>query len=272
MCAAWCATPRSKHRADRRAAPAPAWPANRSAPGLIVDLSRHFRHILDVGADTVRVQPGVACRHSTRSWRNRPALRARSRQRRPCAPSAACWPTTLPGPRAVKYGYTRDHVLSLSRRARQRRRGRIARRRCRTRRTDASSHLHDIVTRWPSCSSKSRTDRDDAAAHALQSLRLSPGRCARKGRRSICRGLLVGSEGTLAIFTEATLRTIPLPAGRAVVLGNSPVSNGAIQAAQQCCRPARRRAIARPPSAQAGSGQRGRARRPDFARRGGGPR
>src|SRR6202030_3629875 len=27
--------------------------------GLIVDLSRHFRSILAVGADTVRVQPGV---------------------------------------------------------------------------------------------------------------------------------------------------------------------------------------------------------------------
>jgi len=30
--------------------------------------------------------------------------------------------------------------------------------------------------------------------------------------------LLVGSEGTLAIFTEATLRTIPLPAGKSLVL------------------------------------------------------
>ena len=30
--------------------------------------------------------------------------------------------------------------------------------------------------------------------------------------------LLVGSEGTLAIFTEATLRTVPLPGGRSLVL------------------------------------------------------
>src|SRR5437660_5342390 len=28
-------------------------------PGLVVDFSRHFRAILEVGADTVRVQPGV---------------------------------------------------------------------------------------------------------------------------------------------------------------------------------------------------------------------
>src|SRR5262249_55433129 len=30
--------------------------------------------------------------------------------------------------------------------------------------------------------------------------------------------LLVGSEGTLGLFTEATLRTVPLPGGRALVL------------------------------------------------------
>src|SRR5262249_60651632 len=30
--------------------------------------------------------------------------------------------------------------------------------------------------------------------------------------------LLVGSEGTLGIFTEATLRTIPLPVSRSIVL------------------------------------------------------
>src|SRR5438105_3554559 len=28
-------------------------------PGLVVDLSPHFREVLEVGADTVRVQPGV---------------------------------------------------------------------------------------------------------------------------------------------------------------------------------------------------------------------
>ncbi len=34
--------------------------------------------------------------------------------------------------------------------------------------------------------------------------------------------LLVGSEGTLALFTEATLRTIPLPGGRAWSCSASP--------------------------------------------------
>src|SRR5437763_3982807 len=34
--------------------------------GLVVDLSRHFRSILEVGAETVRVQPGVVYRDLAR--------------------------------------------------------------------------------------------------------------------------------------------------------------------------------------------------------------
>jgi Fe-S oxidoreductase len=42
--------------------------------------------------------------------------------------------------------------------------------------------------------------------------------------------LLVGSEGTLALFTEATLRTIPVPVGRALVLLGFDSLDTAIQA------------------------------------------
>ncbi len=44
--------------------------------------------------------------------------------------------------------------------------------------------------------------------------------------------LLVGSEGTLAFFTEATLRTIPLPGGRALVLLGFESVDAALRAAQ----------------------------------------
>src|SRR4029077_3925264 len=44
--------------------------------------------------------------------------------------------------------------------------------------------------------------------------------------------LLVGSEGTLALFTEATLRTIPLPGGRALVLLAFPRLDTALKASQ----------------------------------------
>src|SRR5437879_6875651 len=45
--------------------------------------------------------------------------------------------------------------------------------------------------------------------------------------------MLVGSEGTLGIFTEATLRTIPLPASRSLVLLGFNSLDAALAASQQ---------------------------------------
>src|SRR5262249_20748560 len=45
--------------------------------------------------------------------------------------------------------------------------------------------------------------------------------------------LLVGSEGTLGVFTEATLRTIPLPGGQAVALLGFDSLDAALRAAQR---------------------------------------
>src|SRR5437879_13331077 len=45
--------------------------------------------------------------------------------------------------------------------------------------------------------------------------------------------MLVGSEGTLGIFTEVTLRTIPLPASRSLVLLGFNSLDAALSASQQ---------------------------------------
>src|SRR5437588_10251428 len=81
--------------------------------GLIVDLSRHFRSILEVGSDTVRVQPGVVYRE----------LNARlAREGRRFAPDPASGAqctiggmvaNNASGARALLHGYTRDHVAGL---------------------------------------------------------------------------------------------------------------------------------------------------------------
>src|SRR6516165_1240809 len=80
--------------------------------GLVVDLSRHLRSILDVGEETVRVQPGVTLRDLS------VALAAVGRR---FAPNPACQECTVggmlatnaSGSRALRQGYTRDHVESL---------------------------------------------------------------------------------------------------------------------------------------------------------------
>src|SRR6185369_4293959 len=81
--------------------------------GLIVDLSKHFREIVAVNGDSVRVQPGVTCA----AVNARLAELGRRFGRDPSS-AAVCTiggmlATNASGARASKYGYTRDHVLSL---------------------------------------------------------------------------------------------------------------------------------------------------------------
>ncbi len=80
--------------------------------GLIVDLSKHFRAILDVGADTVRVQPGVVYRDLARE------LARVGRRFAPDPASLECTvggmlATNASGGRAFRHGFTRDHVVRL---------------------------------------------------------------------------------------------------------------------------------------------------------------
>src|SRR5262249_41467425 len=80
--------------------------------GLIVDLSVHFRRILDVSHDTVRVQPGGTLREVEATL---------TKQGRRFVPTPSSIEATVggvratnaSGPRALRYGPTRDHVESF---------------------------------------------------------------------------------------------------------------------------------------------------------------
>jgi FAD/FMN-containing dehydrogenase/Fe-S oxidoreductase len=190
--------------------------------GLILDLSRHFREILEVGADTVRVQPGVTldvlnCR-----------LAQVGRRFAPDPANSVCTlggmlATNASGAHALKHGYTSDHVVAL--------RGTLDN-------GDPAEfkelpwplppdlpvgHYHDLLTALGVLFEENQAvlDQDrprlahDRCGYTLRGILRDqlPG-----DRRLDVPRLLVGSEGTLAIFSEATLRTIPLPAGRSLVL------------------------------------------------------
>jgi FAD/FMN-containing dehydrogenase/Fe-S oxidoreductase len=199
--------------------------------GLIVDLSRHLRAILGVGADTVRVQPGVVYRDLN--------LRL-AREGRRFAPDPASGAqctlggmlaTNASGSRALRHGYTRDHVVLLR----------------------AVLDNGDAVTaarhpRWPSPTTPPcRLEEVVSSVATLLEQRAGTVRDCRprtpfnrcgyllhdvlsNGELDLAR-LLVGSEGTLAVFTEATLRSVPLPGGRALVLLAFPRLDAALRAA-----------------------------------------
>jgi FAD/FMN-containing dehydrogenase/Fe-S oxidoreductase len=183
--------------------------------GLILDFTRHFRTISDVGPDTVRVQPGVVLR----ALNDRLASEGRRFAPDP-ASEVACTlggmiATNASGPRALRYGYTRAYVRDL---------------RC----VLASGQSAELgVTPLPivpddrvetslaaklaellaanqdlirTCYPRTQFNR---LGYLLDGLTTPNGIDLAK--------LLVGSEGTLALVTEATLRTVPLPVERWVL-------------------------------------------------------
>ncbi|HEY7311661.1 MAG TPA: FAD-linked oxidase C-terminal domain-containing protein [Gemmataceae bacterium] len=198
--------------------------------GLIVDLSKHFRRILDVSADSVRVQPGVVYRDLSR------VLARIGRRFAPDPANVECTlggmlATNASGARAFRHGFTRDHVL-------------------RVRAVLDNGEAADVgrQSRWPTAEA-AHNRLDDIVSSVVTLMEQQAGvieSCRPRTRFNHCgyllhdvldaesldlARLLVGSEGTLALFTEATLRTIPLPGGRAVVLLGFGALDAALRAA-----------------------------------------
>ncbi len=200
--------------------------------GIIVDLSRHFRAIVEVGGDTIRVQPGVVYRDVSER------LARDGRRFAPDTASAAqctiggMLATNASGSRAMLHGYTRDHVAGLRvvldtgeavAVGREARKPLVA----------SSDRLRDIIRSVAgliernadavtACLPRTRFNRCGYLLHDV----LTP------ENLDLAR-LLVGTEGTLGIFTEATLRTIPLPGGRGAALFGFATLDLALKAAQQ---------------------------------------
>ncbi len=195
--------------------------------GLIIDFSRHMTQIEAVGEETVRVQPGVV--------RDRLNERLRERGRYFPPDPANSNVTTVggmlgvdaAGSHAVRVGSTRDHVESIELVL-----------------ADGQSFEAGLQPLQPPAANghDSATENRDARARREVVSRLS--QLLRENEQLIHERqpplmrnvsgyhlrtvmtpdslnlprLLVGSEGTLALFTAATLNTAPLPAQRGVAL------------------------------------------------------
>jgi FAD/FMN-containing dehydrogenase/Fe-S oxidoreductase len=201
--------------------------------GLIVDMSRHFRTIVEMTDEEVRVEPGVVLRHL-----NEELAKVGRRFAPDPASAAQCTiggmiATNASGTRLLRHGYTREHVRgmrvvldtgdavgvgnhSYAGNGRQ-----------------TTGHLDDIVV------SVSELLHENSALIAACQPRTPFNRCGyllddvlTPAGINIAR-LLVGSEGTLAITTEVTLRTIPLPAERSLVVFSFADLDSALRASSQ---------------------------------------
>ncbi len=205
--------------------------------GLVVDLSRHLRAVVEVGDDTVRVQPGVTLRTVSA------ALAGVGRRFAPDPSHPECTlggmlATNASGARALRHGYTRDHVESLrvvldtGEAVTAGRHPCLAPPPTTTIVAQASARLNDVIT---SLATLLQQNAGPIAAHRR---RARFDRCGyllhdvlTADHVDLAR-LLVGSEGTLGLFTEATLRTVPLPGGQSAVLLSFDRLDAALRAAQ----------------------------------------
>ena len=186
-------------------------------PGLVIDFSRYFRQIVAIGPESVVVQPGVVL--DVLNAR----LAARGRRLGP-DPSGSETCTiggmlggNAAGSRSLRYGTTADHVDRLRVVFAHGESAEVGRepwpvldevpvdfKGLVVRKVAALLTRHsDLIARQTPRAPRNR------AGYALNAT-------AKRGGIDLAR-LVVGSEGTLALITEATLRTVPIPKAQGVV-------------------------------------------------------
>jgi len=187
--------------------------------GLVVDFSRHFRRVLEVGTDHVVVQPGVVLNVLNAQ------LAAVGRQVGP-DPSHSEARTiggmvglNAAGTRSIRYGTTADHVQNLAVVFANGETDDVSFELWPAPDDDEPSRFKDHVVRR--LGTLYRKQADALVRHKPKSPRNRAGYALGSAASPLgidLARLLVGSEGTLALVTEVTLRTVPIPATRFVVV------------------------------------------------------
>jgi FAD/FMN-containing dehydrogenase/Fe-S oxidoreductase len=200
--------------------------------GLVVDFSKHFRSIVEVKEDTVRVQPGV----TLAALNERLAEHGRHFAPDPASGQVCTLGGMLAnnasGSHALRHGYTRDHVEALRIVLDTGETADAASERLPLRAELAPAHWHDIVSTLTFLleqhidlvRANQPQTRFNRCGYLLDGVYSPTALNLPK--------LLVGSEGTLCLFTEATLRTVANPGGKALVLLGFASLDLALQGAQ----------------------------------------
>ena len=206
-------------------------------PGLVIDFSRHFRRIMEVRADSVVVQPGVVL-----DVLNAQLAPLGRRIGPDPSGSAACTVGGMvagdaAGIRSLRYGTTADHVQHLSVVYANGEAGELAPRQWPALESEPGD-FGEVVARRIALllnrnadliARKQPLSRRDRAGYALH------GAIKQTGCLDLSR-LIVGSEGTLAVVTQATLRTVPIPKAQAALLLPFGKLLDAAEAVEDCVR------------------------------------
>jgi FAD/FMN-containing dehydrogenase/Fe-S oxidoreductase len=188
-------------------------------PGLIIDFSKYLRHLIRADAEKVRVQPGLVLERLNAQLRGQGRLFGPAPTKAAVTTVGSVVALDAAGSRSLKYGPVRDHVISLQV-------------------VLADGEILELG-REPLVDGKSvstiprkRDLIDGLAAVFLQHADLIrsrltkkyPHRCGYNLDCILCDDyldvarLLVGSEGTLALITAASLATQSLPGPRGMTL------------------------------------------------------
>lgn len=229
--------------------------------GIILDFSRHMNRILSVQGDRVRVQPGVVREQLNRQLREYGRYFAPDPSNGRVTTIGGMLGVDAAGSHAVRIGSTRDHVVSVECVLSGGQRIELGRETLGTNRGEVPSIVDITAGNTPGLGAKTdglklssltpltrQTEliervsgllRDNETLIQQQQPALLRNCCGYM-LRGILRGdmldmprLLTGSEGTLAIFTEATLYTMPLPEHRSACMLMFGTMEQAILAMQQ---------------------------------------
>ena len=197
-------------------------------PGLILDFSYRMRRLLAIGQDTIRIQPGIVLAELNRQLAERDCMFGPDPALRSVTTMGGVLSMNSSGSHWPKFGEPRDKVVSLKVVLAD---GAVLQISGRNSNTDSNGSFKRPDLKPPSAdrlsSIKARVAdviyrrQEVIQRHRPNSIVNHSGYCldgiVEDGHVDLTR-LLVGSEGTLGIITEATLRTDPVPKQRGVIL------------------------------------------------------